>query len=107
MAICAGKSAVFIETRGSRSALDGVDRFKPDPPRDAMLSHAAHEVGAGWTFGLHEALGRVGRGFGTAHCRGRSLVARRLPTRFRNPPRASVGLSGLLLLAKRAIFRPR
>ena len=30
------------------------------PARDAMLSHAVHEVGAGWGFGLHEALDQIG-----------------------------------------------
>lgn len=30
------------------------------PARDAMLSHAASEVGKGWTFGLHEALDQIG-----------------------------------------------
>lgn len=30
------------------------------PARDAMLSHAGHRLGAGWAFGLHEALDRAG-----------------------------------------------
>lgn len=30
------------------------------PARDTMLSHAAKNVGAGWGFGLHEALDRIG-----------------------------------------------
>ncbi len=30
------------------------------PARDAMLSHAAKQTGAGWGFGLHEALDQVG-----------------------------------------------
>ncbi len=30
------------------------------PARDAMLSHASSEAGAGWTFGLHEALDQIG-----------------------------------------------
>ncbi len=30
------------------------------PARDVMLSHATHEVGRGWGFGLHEALDQVG-----------------------------------------------
>jgi predicted MFS family arabinose efflux permease len=30
------------------------------PARDAMLSHATHEVGHGWGFGLHEALDQIG-----------------------------------------------
>ncbi len=30
------------------------------PARDAMLSHAAHRVGPGWGFGLHEAMDQIG-----------------------------------------------
>lgn len=30
------------------------------PPRDAMLSHAATQMGVGWGFGLHEALDQLG-----------------------------------------------
>ncbi|MFY9269535.1 MAG: MFS transporter [Candidatus Manganitrophaceae bacterium] len=30
------------------------------PARDAMLSHATHEMGRGWGFGLHEALDQIG-----------------------------------------------
>jgi predicted MFS family arabinose efflux permease len=30
------------------------------PARDAMLSHATHQVGRGWGFGLHEALDQIG-----------------------------------------------
>ncbi len=30
------------------------------PPRDTILSHASHQVGRGWGFGLHEALDQVG-----------------------------------------------
>lgn len=35
-----------------------------NPPRDAMLSHAAHRIGAGWAFGLHEALDETGAALG-------------------------------------------
>lgn len=31
-----------------------------NPPRDAILSHAAQVVGRGWGFGLQEALGQIG-----------------------------------------------
>lgn len=31
-----------------------------NPPRDAILSHAARTVGQGWGFGLQEALGQIG-----------------------------------------------
>jgi predicted MFS family arabinose efflux permease len=34
------------------------------PPRDAMLSHAAHGIGAGWAFGLHAALDETGAALG-------------------------------------------
>jgi MFS family permease len=34
------------------------------PTRDAMLSHAASRTGAGWAFGLHEALDTTGAIFG-------------------------------------------
>lgn len=30
------------------------------PPRDAMLSHATHEMGRGFGFGLHEAMDQIG-----------------------------------------------
>jgi predicted MFS family arabinose efflux permease len=31
-----------------------------NPPRDAMLSHAARDIGYGWAFGMHEALDQFG-----------------------------------------------
>lgn len=31
-----------------------------NPARDAMLSHAAHDMGRGWAFGIHEAMDQVG-----------------------------------------------
>jgi MFS family permease len=35
-----------------------------NPPRDAMLSHAAKDIGYGWAFGVHEALDQFGALFG-------------------------------------------
>ena len=35
-----------------------------NPPRDAMLSHAAKDMGYGWGFGVHEALDQFGAMFG-------------------------------------------
>ncbi|HUB21584.1 MAG TPA: MFS transporter [Streptosporangiaceae bacterium] len=35
-----------------------------NPPRDAMLSHAAADIGYGWAFGVHEALDQFGAMFG-------------------------------------------
>lgn len=44
-----------------------VERFGKavrNPPRDAMLSHAAETIGFGWTFGMHEALDKAGATIG-------------------------------------------
>ncbi len=45
------------------AALMTAERFGKavrNPARDAMLSHAAHEMGRGWAFGIHEAMDQVG-----------------------------------------------
>ena len=44
--------------------LERVGKATRNPPRDAMLSHAAKEMGYGWAFGLHEALDQFGAMFG-------------------------------------------
>lgn len=44
--------------------LERVGKAIRNPPRDAMLSHAAGEMGYGWAFGLHEALDQFGATFG-------------------------------------------
>jgi MFS family permease len=44
--------------------LERVGKAIRNPPRDAMLSHAAKEIGYGWGFGLHEALDQFGAMFG-------------------------------------------
>ncbi|MHB1594044.1 MAG: MFS transporter, partial [Streptosporangiaceae bacterium] len=41
-----------------------VGKATRNPPRDAMLSHAAREMGYGWGFGVHEALDQFGALFG-------------------------------------------
>ena len=41
-----------------------VGKAARNPPRDAMLSHAAREMGYGWGFGVHEALDQSGAMFG-------------------------------------------
>ncbi len=41
-----------------------VGKATRNPPRDAMLSHAAQEMGYGWGFGVHEALDQFGAMFG-------------------------------------------
>jgi predicted MFS family arabinose efflux permease len=40
--------------------LERVGKATRNPPRDAMLSHAAKEMGYGWGFGVHEALDQFG-----------------------------------------------
>jgi len=37
-----------------------------NPSRDALLSHAAHDMGRGWAFGLHEAMDQTGAIIGPA-----------------------------------------
>jgi len=44
--------------------LERVGKAIRNPPRDAMLSHAANEMGYGWGFGVHEALDQFGAMFG-------------------------------------------
>jgi len=41
-----------------------VGKATRSPPRDAMLSHAAKEIGYGWGFAVHEALDQFGATFG-------------------------------------------
>ena len=44
--------------------LERVGKATRNPPRDAMLSHAARQMGYGWGFGVHEALDQFGAMFG-------------------------------------------
>jgi MFS family permease len=44
--------------------LERIGKGIRNPPRDAMLSHAASEMGYGWAFGVHEALDQFGALFG-------------------------------------------
>jgi MFS family permease len=44
--------------------LERVGKAIRNPPRDAMLAHAASDMGYGWAFGLHEALDQFGATFG-------------------------------------------
>jgi predicted MFS family arabinose efflux permease len=44
--------------------LERIGKAIRNPPRDAMLSHAAKEIGYGWGFGIHEALDQFGALFG-------------------------------------------
>lgn len=44
--------------------LERVGKAIRNPPRDAMLSRAARQIGYGWGFGVHEALDQFGALFG-------------------------------------------
>lgn len=44
--------------------LERVGKSMRNPPRDAMLAHAAKAIGYGWGFGVHEALDQCGALFG-------------------------------------------
>lgn len=44
--------------------LERAGKATRNPSRDAMLSHAAREIGYGWGFGVHEALDQFGATFG-------------------------------------------
>ncbi|HLI58592.1 MAG TPA: MFS transporter [Solirubrobacteraceae bacterium] len=44
--------------------LERVGKAIRNPPRDAMLAHAGQRLGAGWAFGVHEALDQFGATFG-------------------------------------------
>jgi MFS family permease len=44
--------------------LERIGKGIRNPPRDAMLSHAASDMGYGWAFGVHEALDQFGALFG-------------------------------------------
>jgi MFS family permease len=44
--------------------LERVGKATRNPSRDAMLAHAAKEMGYGWGFGVHEALDQFGAMFG-------------------------------------------
>lgn len=40
--------------------IERIGKATRNPPRDAMLAHAAKEMGYGWGFGVHEALDQFG-----------------------------------------------
>ena len=79
-----------------------------NPPRDAMLSHAAREMGYGWGFGFHEALDQFGAMFGpllvavvlavSGHDYRLAFAALAIP--------AAITLS-LVLIARRFLPRPQ
>jgi MFS family permease len=79
-----------------------------NPPRDAMLSHAAKGMGYGWAFGVHEALDQFGAMFGpllVALILALSLHDYRLAFLVLAVP-ATITLS-ILVLARRLYPRPQ
>ena len=58
------------------------------PARDAMLSHATHQVGHGWGFGLHEAMDQAGAVRRALDRRGGPGDRRRIPNGIRRAARA-------------------
>lgn len=48
------------ETAAALLMMERMGKALRNPPRDAMLSFATRNVGAGWAFGLHEALDQTG-----------------------------------------------
>jgi predicted MFS family arabinose efflux permease len=85
-----------------------VGKATRNPPRDAMLSHAAKEMGYGWGFGVHEALDQFGAMFGPL------LVALILTVSQRDYKLAFAALAvpavitlSLVLVARRFFPRPQ
>ena len=85
-----------------------VGKATRNPPRDAMLSHAAREMGYGWGFGVHEALDQFGAMFGPL------LVALVLAVTNRDYTLAFAALAApaaitltLVLVARRFFPRPQ
>jgi len=85
-----------------------VGKATRNPPRDAMLSHAAKEMGYGWGFGVHEALDQFGALFGPL------LVALVLAVSNHDYRLAFAALAGpavitltLVLVARRFFPRPQ
>ncbi len=67
-----------------------------NPPRDAMLSHATHQVGRGWGFGLHEALDQIGAVLGPLLVAGILMVG--------GDYRLAFGVLGLTAVAALAVL---
>jgi len=54
---------VFVQAWEAAAVLILIERLGKgirSPAKDTILSHAAHQVGRGWGFGIHEALDQVG-----------------------------------------------
>lgn len=88
--------------------LERIGKAVRNPPRDAMLSHAAKSMGYGWGFGVHEALDQFGAMVGPL------LVAVILATTQQNYKLAFAALAvpavimlSLLVLARLLYPRPQ
>ncbi|MHB8584361.1 MAG: MFS transporter [Thermoplasmatota archaeon] len=76
------------------------------PSRNAMLSHAAHELGRGWTFGFHEAMDQVGATIGPLVMAAVLLLGRGYRTGFALLLLPALAALAALLLARRAFPNP-
>lgn len=86
--------------------LERVGKAIRNPPRDAMLSHAAKSMGYGWAFGVHEALDQVGALFGPL-CISVIMAARQDDYRFAFAVLAVPAITMLLLLIVARLLYPR
>lgn len=87
--------------------LERVGKAIRNPPRDAMLSHAAKEIGYGWAFGVHEALDQFGALFGPLAVA--AILALKGEYRFAFAALLVPGLIclGLLMIARLVYPRPQ
>lgn len=77
------------------------------PARDAMLSHAAQGIGAGWAFGLHEALDQIGAVLGPLIVAGVLSVEGRYQAGFAVLLVPAILALGVLAAARMQYPRPR
>lgn len=77
------------------------------PARDAMLSHAAQQTGAGWGFGLHEALDQIGAIAGPLLVFGLMRLAGSYRLTFGALLVPAAAALGVLALARMRYPRPR
>jgi MFS family permease len=77
------------------------------PSRDAMLSHATHQIGHGWGFGLHEALDQAGAVVGPLAVAGVLVAGGGYRRAFALLLVPAIITLGLLLVARALYPRPR
>lgn len=76
------------------------------PTRDAMLSHAASQTGAGWAFGLHEALDTTGAVIGPLAVSAALLLGQSYRTSFGILVAPALASIVMLLIARSQFPRP-